>query len=107
MYSKFIVKSDKSKCTAQLSNGEPIPNVQCVNKVYQKQSTVSNEVRKCTNKLAAPLSIITIAGDFNFPKTEWDWISISCSQAANLKDLTDSLLLRQYVMSPTRNQKIY
>ena len=46
MYSKFMVKSDKAQCTAQLSNGEPIPNLQCINKVYQKQSTVSN-VTKC------------------------------------------------------------
>ena len=214
-----MVKSDKSQCTAQLSNGEPIPNVQCVNKVYQKQCTVSNvtkcynfvylnisrlllskisflhdiceestlfiglcetflnsnvldaevfvpgynisrcdrrdrigggvclyikdnigfeellnhsnsvcealiqrlkspdlilvniyrppnascedfndvliEVRKCTNKLPAPLSNIIIAGDFNFPNTEWDSITISCNQAARLKDLTDSLFLRQ------------
>ena len=231
-----MVKSDKAQCTAQLSNGEPIPNLQCINKVYQKQSTVSNvtkcykfvylkisrllldngrnkskisflhdiceestlfiglcetflnsnvldaevslpgynisrcdrrdrigggvclyikdnigfeellshsnsvcealilrlknpdlilvniyrppnascedfndilnEVRKCTNKLPAPLSNIIIAGDFNFPNTEWDSITISCNQAAKLKDLTDSLFLRQYVMSPTRNQNI-
>ena len=41
-----MVKSDKAQCTAQLSNGEPIPNLQCINKMYKKQSTVSN-VTKC------------------------------------------------------------
>ena len=70
-------------------------------------------MRKCTNKLPAPLSNIIIAGDLDrsintgyFPNTEWDSITISCNQAAKLKDLTDSLFLRQYVMSPTRNQNI-
>ena len=67
---------------------------------------VLNEVRKCTNKVPAPLSNIIITCDFNFPNTEWDSISISCNQMAKLKDLTDSLFLRQYVMSPTRNQNI-
>ena len=77
------------------------PNASC-----EDFNDILNEVRKCTNKLPAPLSNIIIAGDFNFPNTEWDSITISCNQAAKLKDLTDRLFLRQYVMSPTRNQNI-
>ena len=87
-----MVKSDKAQCTAQLSNGEPIPNLQCINKVYrgyQKQSTVSN-VTKCYKFVYLNISRLLLYNGRN--KSKISFLHDICEESTSFIGLCETFL---------------
>ena len=85
-----MVKSDKAQCTAQLSNGEPIPNLQCINKVYQKQSTVSN-VTKCYKFVYLNISRLLLDNGRN--KSKISFLHDICEESTLFIGLCETFLI--------------